>query len=61
MVRGRTVLEEKDTVMLHLLRPLEVVLMPGQTLPLSIFDTVTIDMLRACLHDDRTFGVLASW
>lgn len=53
-------LEEKDTVMLHLLRNLEVILMPGQTLPLSIFDYNTIEMMKSCLQEDRTFGVIAS-
>jgi len=61
VVRGRTVFEDGAIVMLDLLQPADVVLMPGQTLPLTVFDPPTINMLRNCIRNDRTFGVLASW
>ncbi|KAG8323202.1 hypothetical protein J6590_009849 [Homalodisca vitripennis] len=61
VVRGRTVLEDGAIVTLDMLQPADLVLVPGQTLPLTVFDPPTINMLRGCLRNDRTFGVLASW
>lgn len=37
--------------------PLRTVLFPGGVLPLKVFETRYIDMTKACLADDRPFGV----
>ena len=37
--------------------PLKAVLFPGGLLPLKIFEQRYIDMAKACLQDDRPFGV----
>jgi Lon protease-like protein len=37
--------------------PLNTVLFPGGTLPLRIFETRYIDMVRDCLRDESEFGV----
>ena len=37
--------------------PLRTVLFPGGLLPLKIFEQRYIDMTKACLQDDRPFGV----
>lgn len=38
--------------------PLHTVLFPGGYLPLRIFETRYIDMVRACLRESRAFGVV---
>lgn len=38
--------------------PLDTVLFPGGPLPLRIFETRYIDMVRRCLREQRGFGVL---
>jgi len=38
--------------------PLESVLFPGSTLPLHVFEERYRIMIRRCLSDDRTFGVV---
>ena len=38
--------------------PLSTVLFPGGKLPLRIFETRYIDMVRACLRSDAPFGVV---
>ena len=37
--------------------PLRTVLFPGGLLPLKIFETRYVEMTKACLKDDRPFGV----
>lgn len=37
--------------------PLSTVLFPGGLLPLKIFEARYVDMVRACLRDERPFGV----
>ena len=37
--------------------PLRTVLFPGGLLPLKVFEQRYIDMVKACLKDDRPFGV----
>jgi Lon protease-like protein len=37
--------------------PLGMVLFPGGTLPLKVFEQRYIEMTKACLRDDRPFGV----
>ena len=38
--------------------PLNVVLFPGGPLPLRIFETRYVDMVRSCMRDDQRFGVV---
>lgn len=61
VLSGRTLLDDGSYKDLELLPPTGVVLVPGQTLPLTVFETFTINMLRQCILNDRTFGVLANW
>ena len=41
----------------HFIFPLGTVLFPGGTLPLKIFEQRYIEMTKACLRDERPFGV----
>ena len=41
----------------HFIFPLGTVLFPGGTLPLKIFEQRYIEMTKACLRDNRPFGV----
>ncbi|CAG0882700.1 unnamed protein product [Darwinula stevensoni] len=56
-VRGRVVLEEKIWIELPLVSDHDIVLMPGQTIPLTAFQPSTISMLRNLITKDKTFGV----
>ncbi|TDN60881.1 LON peptidase substrate-binding domain-containing protein [Halothiobacillus neapolitanus] len=47
----------KDVTLLPLF-PLHTVLFPGGHLPLRIFETRYIDMVRTCLREGRPFGVV---
>jgi Lon protease-like protein len=38
--------------------PLNIVLFPGGPLPLRIFETRYVDMVRRCMHETQTFGVV---
>src|SRR5690242_12078456 len=38
--------------------PLNVVLLPGETLPLHIFEPRYREMIRSCAADKREFGIL---
>lgn len=39
--------------------PLKTVLFPGGVLPLRVFETRYVDMVRACMKSDSPFGVVA--
>jgi Lon protease-like protein len=41
----------------HFIFPLGTVLFPGGTLPLKIFEQRYLEMTKACLRDERPFGV----
>ena len=41
----------------HFIFPLGTVLFPGGTLPLKIFEQRYIEMTKACIRDERPFGV----
>lgn len=47
-----------DTTWLPLF-PLKIVLFPGGVLPLRVFETRYVDMVRACMKTDSPFGVVA--
>ncbi|XP_051160441.1 protein cereblon [Leptopilina boulardi] len=57
-LRGRTLLDEGIYMNLPLLIKQSVVLFPGQTLPLTVFDRQTIEMLQQCINKNRIFGVV---
>lgn len=57
-LRGRTMLDDGSYQTLPLLPEPGVVLVPGQTLPLTVFYPPTISMLRRTISTDRTFGVV---
>lgn len=55
-VRGRTILDDGIYMNLPLVVKQAVVLFPGQTLPMTAYDEQTIEMLKTCVQNDRTFG-----
>ncbi|XP_077862766.1 protein cereblon-like [Saccoglossus kowalevskii] len=57
---GRTVLEDDCYMSLPLLTLPNVVLIPGQTLPLHLFQPRLVSMMKRVLQTDRTFG-LVTW
>ncbi|KAG0728471.1 Protein cereblon [Chionoecetes opilio] len=62
-LRGRTVQEENEYISLPLLQHsslMNLVLVPTQTLPLSIFQPIMVSMLRSVILKDRTFGIVHS-
>ena len=59
-VRGRTVLEDDSYLELPLLSLPGVVLVPGQTLPLQLFQPSTVSMKRNLLDKDKTFGMVTA-
>ena len=59
-VRGRTVLEDDSCLELPLLSLPGVVLVPGQTLPLQLFQPATVSMIRNVLDKDKTFGMVTA-
>lgn len=52
------ILDDGIYMNLPLLVKQSVVLFPGQTLPMTVHGTDTIDMLQKCIDKDRTFGVV---
>nr|CAD7404200.1 unnamed protein product [Timema poppensis] len=57
-LQGRTMLDDDSIQTLALLPQPGVVLVPGQTLPLTVFYPPTVSMLRQSIATDRTFGVV---
>ncbi|GLH08848.1 Protein cereblon homolog [Gryllus bimaculatus] len=57
-LRGRTLLDDDSYQTIPLLPEPGVVLVPGQTLPLTVFYPPTISMLRRTITTDHTFGVV---
>lgn len=58
-LRGRTILDDGIYMNLPLLVKESVMLFPGQTLPMTVLDAQTIDMLRTCIQNNRTLGVVS--
>lgn len=56
-VRGRTVHDEDTVVTLPLLPLPDMVLVPGQVIPLHLFQQRLVAMLRSLAETDKTFGV----
>lgn len=57
-LRGRTVLEDGSIQTLPILRQSGLILVPGQTLPLTVSNPTTVSMFRNIIQADRTFGVV---
>ncbi|XP_048589139.1 protein cereblon isoform X1 [Nematostella vectensis] len=57
---GRTVLEPNNVLQLPLLTLPGLILVPGQTLPLHIFQPQTVAMMKNVIDKDRTFGQVNS-
>lgn len=57
-VGGRIFHDEGSIIWLPILMELEVVLVPGQTLPLTAFYPPTVSMFRKIISKDKTFGVV---
>ncbi|XP_043242048.1 protein cereblon-like [Amphibalanus amphitrite] len=57
-VSGRTVLEEGSTLELPLLYDSAVMLIPGQTLPLTLFHPAAVAMVRRAIAHNKTFGFI---
>ena len=57
-VRGRTIHDDNTYVNLPLLPLPNVVLVPGQTIPLHVFPPSTIAMIQNVLDRDKTFGIV---
>ena len=55
---GRTVLDDECAISLPLLHLPGVVLVPGDTLPLHLFNPRLISMMKHILQNNRTFGML---
>ena len=59
-VRGRTIHEDDSIVTLPLLCLPGVMLCPGQTIPLQLFQPHIVAMMQRVRDDDKTFGLLTS-
>jgi len=57
-LRGRTILENDQTLRLPLLVLPNVVLIPGQKLPLQLLHPATVSMMRHIIENDRIFGLI---
>ncbi|XP_058809346.1 protein cereblon [Phymastichus coffea] len=59
-LRGRIFLDEGIYINLPLVVKPSIVLFPGQTLPMAVYQTYVINMLNDCLQYNRTFGVVCA-
>jgi cereblon len=57
---GRTIHDDDACLTLPILALPGVVLTPGQTVPLHLFEPTTVSMVRHILEGDRTFGLLTA-
>uniref|UniRef100_A0A2C9KJ22 Protein cereblon n=1 Tax=Biomphalaria glabrata TaxID=6526 RepID=A0A2C9KJ22_BIOGL len=57
-VRGRTIFEENSEIILPLLLLPNVVLVPGQVIPLQVYRERLVAMIRRVADNDKTFGVI---
>lgn len=55
---GRTVFEEDSLQTIPVVTSHDVILVPGQILPLQIFRPLEISMMRRIIENDRTFGIV---
>lgn len=57
-VAGRTILEEDLIQDLPVISRPGIILMPGQTLPLTLFQPTAISMMRKLIDTTKTFGII---
>lgn len=55
---GRTVFDEDSFQTIPVLTSHDVILVPGQILPLQIFRPLEISMMHRIIENDRTFGII---
>ena len=58
---GRVVLDETSTVTIPLLTLQNVVLVPGQVLPLQLHHPTVVSMMKKLIDGQRTVGIVASF
>lgn len=56
-VRGRTILDENSEIILPILGRVNVVLVPGQVIPLQLYVQSEVAMIRRVASENRTFGL----
>lgn len=59
-VRGRTIHDDEACITLPIITLPSVILVPGQTIPLHLFQSHTVAMMKNLLDKDKTFGVITS-
>ncbi len=59
-MQGRTIHDDDSLISLPILSLNDVVLLPGQILPLFLFQPVAVSMIKRVLDKDRTFGYVAA-
>jgi len=59
-VHGRTIHDDSSVVTLPVYSLNDVVLLPGQLLPLFLYDPLSVSMIKRVLDKDRTFAYIAS-
>ena len=57
-LQGRTVHDDDSYISLPILSLPGVVLLPGQTLPLHLFQPSTVSMMSHVVENDKTFGIV---
>ena len=57
-VGGRIILEENDYVEIPVISQPGIILMPGQTLPMTFFQPAVISMMKRLVETTKTFGIL---
>ena len=58
-VSGRTIYDEDGLVTLPLIKLPGMVLVPGETIPLTLFHQHVVAMMKGVKDSDKTFGVVA--
>lgn len=59
-VRGRTIHDDEACITLPIITLPSVILVPGQTIPLHLFQSHTVAMMKNLLDKDKTFGVITT-
>ena len=57
-VSGRTILEEGETVEIPILYRTSSILMPGQTIPLILFEDNYVSLMKKLIKTTKTFGLV---
>ena len=57
-IGGRIILEENNYVEIPVISQPGIILMPGQTLPMTFFQPAVISMMKGLVETTKTFGIL---